>query len=785
MKKILLSIIFLLCLLSHEVSTQSNLAIGQWQSHLPYFQTTMVTQNADQVFYATLESILILDKEELTVDFLTRIEGLSETGIQQILFDEANDQLIIAYRNSTVDIVRSDEIITVRDISDRTDIQGDKLIYDMYIRDGQKLYMALGFGLVEYDLQALEFGFTMNIAQRVSKVDGSGSELVIALDSPNIDQVGTYRLDLNTTNTPGFFPAWSRVESDQGLPQNYIAKDVLMIDNKTYICLEEEAYVDNGDGNYGLIYENTFDDFELLFIKEAPEGTLIGSYARNGRGGRGALVFLDENDETLDIITSCIRNVIDAVIDDQGRIYFSDFWKNISYLESRQGPCVPITVNSPFDAELSDIDVADGRVYVASGGIRDNFGDEFGRNGVYFLEDGSWTNFEENNFPFIRDNEIIQMFQVAGSPAGDKAYFGSFWAGLAQYDLETQTFDVLYNETNSALQFQIGDPRVRISGLGFDNDNTLWVSNFGAAEPLCAFNEAGESFSFRLDRSDALFLTDLDVDNQGIVWVAVGGTPGGLLIYDKGAELSDASDDRQRFLNQGNSEIPSNSVNTVKVDRSGSVWVGTGAGAVVFECGGSALEENCEGNRRRVQVDGITAFLLESEDVLSIAVDGADRKWFGTRNGIFVQSPDGEDEVMRFNTRNSPLFDNTIRDMDYDPVTGIMYIGTDQGLQSIRTETTGSRDVHENNVFAFPNPVRADHTGPIAIRGLATDAEVRITDIDGHLVFKTRALGGQAIWDGRDFHGSEVTNGVYLVFSSSVDQLSDIDSNVAKILVVR
>ncbi len=786
MKKILYFNLVLMTLLSAEASAQSNLAIGQWQSHHSYSQTVMVTQSADQVFYATEESIMILDKEELTVDFLSRIEGLTETGIQQILFDEVNQQLIIAYRNSTIDIVRSDDIITIRDISDRSDIQGDKLIYDMYIRDGQKLYLATGFGLVEYDLQALEFGFTMNIAQRVSKVDGSGDVVVIALDSPTNDQVGSYVLNLTTTNTPGFFPIWERLEPEQGLPQNYTAKDVLMLGSKLYISLEEEIYVDDGSRNFELVYENTFADYELLFMEPSPEGIMIGSYERGGRNGRGALMFLNENDDIISDVTFCIRNLMDAVIDDEGRIYFSDLWKDISYLESRNGPCVPIVVDSPYDSELRDIAVQDGRVYVASGGIRDNFGDLAGRNGVYIFQEGSWTNLHDNTSQFIKGNDFIQLFQVAASPDGDKAYFGSFWAGVAQYDVATQTFDTLYNETNSSLQFQQGDARVRISGLAFDSDNTLWVSNFGATEPLSALSAEGEWFSFRVDRNDALFVTDLVADDQGIVWVAVGGTPGGLLIYDKGADLADTSDDRQRFLNQGNSEIASNSVNAVRVDRSGSVWVGTGAGAVVFECGGSAAEdEDCVGNRRRVQVDGITAFLLESEDVLSIAIDGADRKWFGTRNGIFVQSPDGEEEVMRFDTRNSPLFDNTIRSMDYDPRSGLMYIGTDLGLQSVRTETTGSRDVHESDVFAFPNPVRANHTGPIAIRGLATDAEVRITDIDGHLVFKTRALGGQAIWDGRDFHGSEVSSGVYLVFSSSTDQLRDIDSHVTKILVVR
>ena len=60
-----------------------------------------------------------------------------------------------------------------------------------------------------------------------------------------------------------------------------------------------------------------------------------------------------------------------------------------------------------------------------------------------------------------------------------------------------------------------------------------------------------------------------------------------------------------------------------------------------------------------------------------------------------------------------------------------------------------------------------------------------ITDIEGNLVFKTQSLGGQAIWDGINLEGNEVSGGVYLVFSSTNDFFRDIDSFVTKILVVR
>jgi len=72
-------------------------------------------------------------------------------------------------------------------------------------------------------------------------------------------------------------------------------------------------------------------------------------------------------------------------------------------------------------------------------------------------------------------------------------------------------------------------------------------------------------------------------------------------------------------------------------------------------------------------------------------------------------------------------------------------------------------------VVTFPNPVQSGYTGTIAIKGLVANADVRITDIDGQLVYKTKALGGQAVWNGKDYTGHRPQSGVYLIFASSSD----------------
>ena len=109
-----------------------------------------------------------------------------------------------------------------------------------------------------------------------------------------------------------------------------------------------------------------------------------------------------------------------------------------------------------------------------------------------------------------------------------------------------------------------------------------------------------------------------------------------------------------------------------------------------------------------------------------------------------------------------------------------MFFGTAKGIVSFRSTATEGGENFEN-VYAFPNPVRPDHNGIIAIRGLVKDCDVKITDISGVVVNATKSLGGTAIWDGKTFSGDRVHSGVYLVFCSTEDGSK---TYVTKILVI-
>jgi hypothetical protein len=162
-------------------------------------------------------------------------------------------------------------------------------------------------------------------------------------------------------------------------------------------------------------------------------------------------------------------------------------------------------------------------------------------------------------------------------------------------------------------------------------------------------------------------------------------------------------------------------------------------------------------------------------------VDGANRKWFGTqKGGAFLFTPDGIKEIRHFNMANSRILSNNVLSIAVNELTGEVFFGTDKGIISFREKATEPNEDF-SNVYVFPNPVRENYHGDIVITGLIANTHVKITDISGNLVYQTKSLGGQAVWDGNTGGGRRVATGVYLVFCSNDDGSKSI---VTKILVI-
>ncbi|MFT4532988.1 MAG: ligand-binding sensor domain-containing protein [Saprospiraceae bacterium] len=755
-------------------TSQLDQKIGEWKSFLPYNDGRWVTQSKDKIYYATELSLFSINKEDVNdYMFLSKIDGLTDVGIKRIKYNDLKEQLIVVYDNSNIDIIGNDEIINIADVKNNQILTGDRSINDIHIQNENQVFFATVFGVIELNLEKLEFTSTVFTNLAVNDITSNGNILYAATDD------GIYSVDIVANNNIADFSSWTLLDNQVGFPIVYSCGHIEVFNNRLYANIENDLYFEGDNGQFTDLPLTGYENYDIKFLAPGQSRLIVG--VQTGITARA--IFIDENNGQRVHNSSCANIIRYAVEDEQGRIWYADGFTNIRWAESDTSPCMFTKINSPSQAEVTDIAVEDGILYAASGGVKDNYTPLANRNGFYILRDGTWTNYRKETIPATDTLEFINNFQIEPHPSDDRIYVASYYEGLLEFDPNTEIATV-YKENNSPISGTVGDPnRERISGLAFDNNEVLWINNFGAVTPLIAYTPEGNFHAFNPSGDNQL--AKVVVDQNGYTWSVLISAAGGIVVHNSNGTLADPSDDQSVFINTSNSELQTGTVNTVGVDLDGEVWVGTNEGPVIFDSSPALFEGGNLGSRRKVLQDSIAAFLLETEDIRAIAFDGGNRKWFGSRNGIFVQSPDGETLELQFNVDNSPLFDNVINAFEYDGDTGIMYISTNKGMQSYRTETLGSTKNHANQVFAYPNPVRPEYIGPIAIKGLARDANIKITDLNGKLVYEATALGGQAIWDGKDYTGRKAASGVYFVFSTGTASFDTPDSFVTKIMIVK
>jgi hypothetical protein len=317
--------------------------------------------------------------------------------------------------------------------------------------------------------------------------------------------------------------------------------------------------------------------------------------------------------------------------------------------------------------------------------------------------------------------------------------------------------------------------RIQASGMEIDrNTGTFWIVTSSSDKQLSAKDRNGEWYNFDISAINSITLGDMAIDNAGQKWI-VAPRGVGLVVFNDNGTLSNTTDDQSIKLTQavGNGNLASSNIFSIAADLDGEIWVGTDNGVSVFYSPESVFSGsgNFDSQQILVEQDGYVQYLLENESVTAIAVDGANRKWMGTANaGVFLMSDDGTEQIHHFTVDNSPLFSNAITSLGVDQLSGEVFIGTSKGIISFRGDATwGNPEFVPEEVYAYPNPVEPNYSGPIAIKGLVRDADVKITDAAGHVVFATIANGGQAIWDGNKMTGGRAQSGVYLVFASNED----------------
>ena len=764
MKKI---IALVLSLTMITVLPAQDVALGQWKSFLPFKDGISAAQSETEVFIASESMIAIIDKAERSVQRIDKVNGLNDVNIRVIQYDGNTDILLIAYENGNLDLRNSEgAIFNISDIKRNTTFNVKNINHISF--SGNFAYLSCNFGIVKLDLERKEVKDTYPTGSNTVNAAVEWNGVIYASTED-----GIFESDPNANLSD--FNTWKQHSTAENIPFDYFSKSIVIFENTLYADVKDSLRVYNGT-QWNHLPSRRFNEnpsidlpfffipnYNLSYLETSLDGQTLTVNMTSPNGFAAKFTSISNGGDYFEYYNPQFYFNLGRAIRDQDRVWWiADKRQGIHSFNSNTWDIDPIPFNAPYDKNIAEIAIEESKVWAAAGAVEE-WSATVSADGTYILEEGFWDRvFPTDNpdDPFYRTWDHIT---VAHHPTNDKIYIGSFTRGVIEIDGDQIT---LFNELNSSLQPDVLDPGLtKVSGMAFDNEGNLWISNYGALRPISVLKADGSWQNFTAPSSFSR-ITQVVVDLNGYKWFASPET--GILVFDEGDITVDA-DDRLTTLTSSNTELPVNDVNCLVVDKDGEIWVGTTEGTMVFECPFQVFDGECPGRRVVVEADDFGDYLLKTQNIKTIAVDGADRKWFGTTSGIFVQSEDGEEDILSFNVNNSPLFSNIINDIAIDGQTGEVYIATDQGLLSYRSDALEGGETFAENITAFPNPVRPDYEGPIAIRGLIENANVKITDIKGQLVYETRSLGGQALWDGTDYTGRRAASGVYLVFSSSRD----------------
>jgi hypothetical protein len=732
-----------------------------------------VAQSPEHIFFGSNGGLVLINKSNEEIKFVTKVSGLSDISVQTLAWDTKTNRLIIAYRNSNIDIYdpKTNKVINLPDILRNTKILGDKIINRIYTSPGSDFaYLACGFGIVELNLKRNEFGFTAFTGIPVYEPALYKNLIYISTET------GIYSIDKAKTN-PSDFGQWNAVS--QFGSETYAA--LVEFDGLLYAAQDQTIFSFDGTTRKQIHKENS-SNHTIQYLSSNKDVLLAGYRCKSDCDGKLYAIDKSTGVKTLDV--SCVPRPVYAIIDEKNRGWFADRFQAFRSNAKITDPCSFTYYNTPLSAFSTDIALQGDRIYIASGGINASYGYLFRGDGFFSYVDGNWRVYNRGNNAVMQTYDLVDLYKMTIDPNTGFLYIGTYWGGLMQCDVKDPAKPVIkvFDKNNSSLQGAVGDAaRTRVGGLTYDRKGNLWMSNYLAEKPISVLTTNGTWKNFTTNTNTTLLTCATDSANS--IWFSVIGQ--GLLAFNPGDDLNNTSDDKYKLFNNGNSVLTSNNINAIATDLDGSVWVGTTNGVFVFECG-DVFDASCKGSKRIIVQLDLGGSLLENEDIQCIAIDGANRKWFGTRNGITVISAAGDALIARYTKDNSPLYDNLITALRYHAYKGEMYIGTGAGLQSLRIDATlGSRNNEFADIYAFPNPVRPEYSGIITIQGMRRNSTIKITDFAGQIVNQGKSNGGIYTWDGFDIKGKKVASGVYIAWISAGDGFDSPDTRTIKIAILR
>ena len=755
------------------LSISQNDYSDQWEDFYSYNNVKDFIKIDNKIYAITDNAAFIFDTNTNEIKKTSSVHGLSGKETSSVFYSESTKRFIIGYKSGLLEIIDDNGRITISNDIERLDVTGQKQIN--HISEFEEiLYLSTPFGIVQYDIKNLNFGDTYYIDNNSNAVFVNQTAIFQNTIYAATEK-GIYSADITNPNLIDF-NNWLQPEG------NFLGSFLAISVFNNEIFTSKETIL------YKLISSNSLQQINI-YTQPIVNLNASAEFLTISTTNRAYVLNILLAQVYLAIPTVKHKYFLHSAFAEEEKIYLASTTFGILQKNFTDAEYQEIHPNGPMSNQVFSISAENNNLWVVYGGYDGAFtplGNRFGYShyNSNLSENDKWINtLYDSSFP------AIDLVHITIDPQEEnKVYISSWNSGILVVENDSPL--ILWNDTNSGLEDLYPDSSpntsIRINGSAFDNQGNFWIANAWVANRLKKLSTSGSWSSFDLSSiltNPALGLTELVIDKTGSIWI--GSRRNGALVFNE-------TGNRKRALitEATKGSLPDLNVKTLAVDRNNRIWIGTQKGMVVFSNTEGLFDANIyDAKPVIIEDDGIPKKLLGDQPINSIAIDGAENKWFGTdTGGVLGTNPSGNETLFNFNKDNSPLPSNRILKVKVDNSNGKVYFATDKGIVAFNNNVAPFGEIL-GEVYAYPNPVKKEHEF-VTIDGrkgthLPRGTNVKILDTAGRLVHETNVeegqeiKGGKVIWNKTNLAGHKVASGVYIVLLTSPDKSETSSTKIA------
>ena len=729
-------------------------SVGDWTLYPAYHDVTYCEIAGDKVYILASGALFSFNTKDNEITTYDKLNSLSDVDITHIAYSDYLNALIVIYSNANIDILYDDGYVyNITDFKN-SNIASKKINNISVINNSA--FLSTEFGVVVLDLEKLEFKNTYSTGHNTLCTYLFKDKLYTGT-SDGLFKCDTVKNMLDKNN-------WEKIN-------NNVVDALCELDDKLYTLVKSTGIHTLNNDTYKLTNVVARNGEKYHTIYTTKDNEIIAP-------AKDKITIINEDGINTYTTSNCNH------ISKQGDIFwnckgFGGFYKCKAEDKTIVETLEVTKPNSPIRNFCEFMKFTNDDKLIVTGGNINYFGltanNKDGTLMQYDINNHKWLNFPEDEIKEITKLKYLNICSADEDPTEPGHIFASSF-GHGLFEFRNGEFVQHYDFNNSALETAVKNNRdyIRVPEVIFDNEGNLWcINTTNIADIVKVLKKNGEWISLNYKEIEwKETMVKPMFDSRGWLWITSLDNGAGLFCAKLMNTPFDVSDDKtktwfEKFTNQDGTTYDIYQVPTLCEDKNKTIWVGTDKGLFIID---NPEEFFNNGIFKQIKIPrndgtGLADYLMNGIYIKAIDIDAANRKWIGTLdNGVMLISEDGLETIHHFTTENSPLPSNYIESIAINHKTGEVFIGTDKGIVSYKSDAIRTEEnLEKSRIHAYPNPVRSNYNGNISIVGLTDECNVKIVDGAGYLVNEGTSKGGMYTWNGRNKNGEKVSSGVYKV----------------------